>query len=496
VEPESLARSFGPAALAETHVSVVVFIGDCAYKLKKPVDLGFVDHTTRARREAACHAEVRLNRRFAPDVYLGVADVHGPDGSVCDHLVTMRRMPDDRRLAELVRRGLPVEDHLWDIAHRIATVHAASPTAPEMDATATATAVRGRWEDSFATMRPFAGPVLDATAVARVEHLARRYLDGREPLFTARIRERRIRDGHGDLLAEDIFCLDDGPRILDCLEFDPHLRWGDVLADVAFLAMDLEYLGRADLARRFLAGYRELSAETWPSSLAEHYIAYRAHVRSKVMCLRQAQGEPAAAAARDLLDLTLRHLERGRVRLVLVGGLPGSGKSTLAASLADAGVGVILGSDETRKELAGLSPTTPSAAGFEAGLYRPDHTRATYQELLRRSRTLLGLGQSVILDATWRDEATRASARRLAASASADVIELHCGTPLALATARVAGRAGRAGPSDATPVVTTAIAAAFDPWPSAVVVDTTMPVEWSVDAAQDAIPGWDAARPS
>jgi uncharacterized protein len=479
------------AAIVETHVSVVVFMGDRAFKLKKPVAPGFLDYSTRAAREAACHEEVRLNRRFAPDVYLGVADVHGPDGGVCDHLVVMRRMPDDRRLATLVTSGADVEGALWAVAHRMATVHAAAPTTPDIAATATVEAVRRRWEDSFAAMRPFVGSVLEEAATGRVEALARRYLTGRAPLFSARIREGRIRDGHGDLLAEDIFCLADGPRILDCLEFDPGLRWGDVLADVAFLAMDLERLGRRDLAHRFLANYRELSAETWPASLAEHYLAYRAHVRSKVMCLRHAQGDDAAAAAaHDLLELAIGHLERGRVRLVLVGGVPGSGKSTLARALADAGVGVILSSDQTRKERAGLAPTALMPAEFEQGLYRPEITEATYRDLRERARRLLALGESVIVDATWRSAAQRTAASRLAGESAADLVELHCVTPMALAASRLGDPARGNGASDATPTIAAAIAARFDPWRSAIAIDTTRPLDRSVSMALAAVPGW------
>ena len=126
-------------------------------------------------------------------------------------------------------------------------------------------------------------------------NFARRYLDGRGQLFAARIAHEKVRDGHGDLLADDIFCLDDGPRILDCIEFDDRLRYGDVLADVAFLAMDLERVGAADLGVRFLAWYREFAAENYPETLAQHYIAYRAHVRAKVACLRAGQGDAAAS---------------------------------------------------------------------------------------------------------------------------------------------------------------------------------------------------------
>ncbi len=178
--------------------------------------------------------------------------------------------------------------------------------------------------------------VLAADAEVRVRHLSRRYLSGRDALFDRRIAEGKVIDGHGDLLADDIFCLTDGPRILDCVEFDDQLRYGDVLADVCFLAMDLERLGASDLGARFLAWYRELAAETYPATLAHHYIAFRAHIRAMVACLRGAQGDQAAVGeASRLLGIARDHLGRGQVVLVLVGGLPGTGKSTLAATSLD-----------------------------------------------------------------------------------------------------------------------------------------------------------------
>ena len=173
--------------------------------------------------------------------------------------------------------------------------------------------------------------------------------------------------------------------MLDCLEFDDALRLDDVLADVAFLAMDLERLGRSDLAERFLAAYRAASGDTWPASLAHHHIAYRAQVRAKVSAIRAEQGvRDAAEKAQALLRLALAHLQAGRVRLVLVGGLPGTGKSTVARGIGEVSGAVVLRSDVVRKELAGLAPEQPAGAGYEHGIYTPAATAAVYPELLRR----------------------------------------------------------------------------------------------------------------
>jgi len=476
-EPEQAAT-----AITETHISVLVAIEDRVYKLKKPVSLGFLDFSDRELRERACHREVELNRRLAPDVYLGVADVLGVDGKPCDHLVVMRRMPAARRLAAIVCGGAPADDELSDIARRIAAFHAAAERSEEIAAAGRRDAVEAIWEASFRQLAPFTGPVLDPDACRRVEDLVRRYLAGRQRLFDHRIDLGAVCDGHGDLQAEDIFCLDDGPRILDCIEFDDHLRHCDVVADVAFLAMDLERLGAPEAAAAFLARYREFAGETYPESLAHHYVASRAHVRCKVACLRHGQGDDgAAAAARSLLYLSLRHLEAGRVRLVLVGGLPGTGKSTVAAALADATGWSVLRSDEVRKDIAGLGHSTAAITPPGEGLYRPDMTEATYDTLVQRARTALELGESVILDASWSAERHRQAARELAEATTSDLVELRCVVPPEVAEQRIRRRLAAGGDaSDATPAVATAMADRFEPWPTAAAVDTAGALDGSI----------------
>ncbi len=244
---------------------------------------------------------------------------------------------------------------------------------------------------------------------------ARRYVDGRGRLFAARIDRGWARDGHGDLLADDIFCCDDGPRILDCLEFDERLRVGDVLADAAFLAMDLERLGRPDLGWSFLQLHAELLGDRWPSSLAHHHIAYRAQVRAKVALARARQGVRGGddEAAR-LLGIAGRHLRAGRARLVLVGGSPGTGKSTIAERLGVELDAIVVRSDELRKEVAGLPADAHAPSPPHAGIYSQRMTEATYEALIGRARELLELGEMVIVDATWSEQHWRDAAARMA----------------------------------------------------------------------------------
>jgi len=483
------------AALVETHTAIVVFVGDRAYKVKKPVALGFLDFSTLDARHRACEREVALNRRLAPDVYLGVAEIRDPQGAPCEYAVVMRRMPEDRRLTACLARGDDVRPALWRVAHQLASLHAASDPSRAPEGVADVATVGQRWDDNFAAVRPLAGrvdggAVFDAGVAERVEQLVHRYLDGRAELFDRRIRDGRVRDGHGDLQADDIFVLGDGPRVLDCLEFDDRLRWDDELDDVAFLAMDLERLGHADLASAFLGWHRELSGDAWPASLAHHYVAYRAHIRAKVNAIRYTQGDaPSAAAARGLLDLAAEHLEAARVRLVLVGGLPGTGKSTVAAALGDELGYPVLRTDDLRGLDADRAAARAAPGGrprYGEGRYRPELVDATYDRLLDEAAELLRMGEPVILDASWSAADRRARARATAAREVADVVELRCVAPADVAAARIRARlAEGADASEATPEIASAMTAVFDPWPEAHEIDTTGSVADAVAACCD-----------
>jgi aminoglycoside phosphotransferase family enzyme/predicted kinase len=456
-----------------THLSVLASTRDRVYKAKLPFRFAFCDMSTLERRWENARHELELNQRFAPDVYLGITEL--PDGPP-EPLLVMRRMPDARRLGTLIDDDRDVGACIEAVAARVGDAHLASPHTPMIDAASDAAAVAELWRQAFEQTRPYVGRVLASTDASRVERLATRYLAGRRQLFEARVRTGHAVDGHGDLLADDIFCLDDGPRILDCLEFDARLRYGDALADVAFLAMDLERRGRPDLARRFLDRYAESTGDAWPASLEDHWVAYRAHVRAKVACLRHDEGDPAAAShARLDLRLARRRLEHGRVRLVLVGGLPGTGKTTLAHGLAQSESWTVLRSDVIRKELAGMTAEAPAPASYESGLYTPDATARTYAEIVSRAEHALAHGETVVLDASWADARHRRAAAAVAARSTSDLVQLECTAPPALAGARIAGRRGDA--SDADVEIAGRMAARFDPWPEASAVDTSAPVE-------------------
>jgi len=269
-------------------------------------------------------------------------------------VIVMRRYPDARRLATMVRNGDVVTTCLERIAEVLTGFHDRADRGRMIDAEGKVRAIGARWQANIAELRRSVGTVTTAQVVRDIEGLVTQFLAGRAVLFSSRIEDRRIVDGHGDLLADDIFCLPARVEILDCLEFDDRLRYVDTVDDAAFLAMDLEFLGATDMANFFLDRYISLSGDRAPASLKDFYIAYRAVVRAKVDCIRVGQGHPDAALdAAHHLDIALAHLQAGAVRLLLVGGGPGTGKTTVAHRLAERVGAHVISTDDVRRELLG-----------------------------------------------------------------------------------------------------------------------------------------------
>ena len=472
------------AVIHETHTGLVMLVGDSAYKVKKPIRTEFLDFSTPERREEACQRELELNRRLAPDSYLGVAHLSAPWAGTNEPVLVMKRQDESCRLSTIVRRGQPAEAPLSSIARVLAAFHTTARRDPHIEKQGTMAALKHRWEANIAEMQPFVGTVIDKNSLAAVHRLAVQYLAGREQLFDRRIRDGRIVDGHGDLLADDIFCPPTGPQILDCLEFDDELRFVDSIDDVAFLAMDLEFLGRKDLGDFFLAHYARLTADSAPQSLQDFYIAYRALVRAKVDGVRYGQGHADAAAdATHHMNIALAHLRAGRVQLALIGGAPGTGKSTLSRALADRVGAVVISTDQVRRVMLNSGTVSGETGVLNAGLYSEQNVAAVYRETLHEARTLLANGRSVIVDASWLDAHHRSQARQVAAQTHSTAMEFMCDTAAATAAHRVAARpAGSI--SDATPQIAVALAEVRRQWAEAHRIATDCPVAESVRAAE------------
>ena len=486
-QAECAERDEDDTVLVQTHTACLLMTGALVLKWKKPVDLGFVDFRTRADRVLACQHELELNRRLAADVYLGVGEAHGPDGIVQEPYLLMRRLPARLRLATLVRQGRPVLGHVDAIARLLADFHSRCAVPGDAAELVAPARLRRLWQEALGVLRGHAPAVASTADLHRAGELVDAYLAGRSTLLRQRVEHGQVRDGHGDLLADDVFCLPDGPRVLDCLDFDPQLRCGDVVGDVAFLAMDLEHLGDVTAAHRLWEQYRVHSDEHHPQTLVHFYTAYRAAVRAKVCCLRGEQLPPGDARdvqlheAAELMGLSLRHLERTRLTLTLIGGLPGSGKSSLAEAVTAAGDDVLLSSDLIRHELHGPD-SGPDEEPYAGRAYAGTVTDEVYRTMLRRARIELTRGVSVVLDASWATEAHRHAARALCTETSTVLVEVLCEVTDDVAEARLSSR-GPDHDSDATAAVRTAMRARTASWPTATSIDTRGPLGVAVGIA-------------
>jgi len=473
----------------ETHTGVVVLVGDRAFKVKKPVLTDSLDFRTSEERERACFREFKLNSRLSPDSYLGVAHLTDPTGGPAEPIVVMRRYRDEDRLASIVTHEQPgqsaigVLDH---IANMLARFHEQAERDQVISEQGKPSAIVQRWHENLAELNRYAATSssgLSDRSLSGIAHLVTEFTSGRAALLNRRIDEGCIVDGHADLLADDIFCVGDEPALLDCLEFDDELRYVDRIDDAAFLAMDLEFLGRKDLGDYFLERYVAHSADTAPRSLRDFYIAYRAVVRAKVDCMRVVQGNSESKAdAATHLDIALQHLENGAIRLALIGGNPGTGKSSLAHALAESSGAQVISTDDVRRELLASGAISGGTGVLDAGLYTRDNVATVYDVALRRAQVLLSEGQSVILDGTWRDPQLRAQAYRVAVETHSALVDLMCVAPTDMAADRLKER--RAGNSDVTPEIADALDV-HNGWDDAYRVDTSRGLDHSVLLAQN-----------
>lgn len=427
----------------ETHISWVFLTGEFAYKLKKPLDLGFLDFTTLARREFYCREELRCNRRFAPDLYLDCVPVsRAADGSVriagsgetVDWAVKMREFDVDEQADHVLGRGELEAPLLRRFAARLATIHAAAPAPPAAVERFGAAAVAAPVMDNFRELERLCGDPGQAAALARVRAWTERCHARLRETFDARALNGSIRECHGDLHLANLVRRDGELTAFDCIEFSEQLRTIDPVCDLAFLFMDCAVRGRDDLAYALLDAYLDASADYAGAATLRYYAVYRSLVRAKIAALRARQGDEADSAAQVAahLDWADRASNTRAVTLVLMCGVSGSGKSWLAERLAPA-----LPALRLRSDIARMAMSAPEDAEAR---YSPAAREAVYTRLGEYATVLLAGGDTVIVDATFADRAGRARFAALARAAGATCVVVHCTAARATLEERITRR--------------------------------------------------------
>lgn len=430
--------------LIETHISLVFLAGDYVYKIKKPVDLGFLDFTTLEKRRFYCQREVELNRRLCGDIYLGVVPITREDegfraegnGRVAEYAVKMRRLPQERMMDELLRRGQVSMAMMEQVARRLAAFHAQTETNSFIAKYGLPSSVRKNTEENFDQTQRYIGVTISLEQFWDIRRYTNAFLEIQTPLFHRRIAEGRIRDCHGDVHSEHV-CFTDGICIYDCIEFNDRFRYGDVAAEVAFLAMDLDYAGHPELARAFVEGYVAASGDEELPQLLSFYRCYRAYVRGKVESFKLdgphvllEEREQVINESQHHFALAHSYVDPGlRPNLFITAGLIGTGKTTVASLLARRIGAQVISSDAVRKELAQISAQEHRYEAYESGIYSAQFSRRTYEEIFRRAAALLEEGHSVIIDASFRKIVERQQALKLAATARANLLVLECVAP-------------------------------------------------------------------
>lgn len=456
-----------PLQLIETHISWVLVGTDLAYKFKKALHFDFLDFSTLEARRFYCMEELRLNRRLAPAIYLDVVAISGSanqpvldgSGAAIEYAVKMQAFDQHALWSWRLDNQLITPPEIDSLAQKIARFHLAIPSAPDDNAWGDPAGLRAISDDNFAVIRTLADTVESRRQLAELSAWLDHQHARLHQVFLHRRQAGFVRECHGDLHSNNILTWRERVEVFDCIEFNDSLRWIDVMNDLAFILMDLEFRGRPDLAARMLNRSLQESGDYEGLAVLRYYRVQRALVRSKVACLRAGQADAATAAAasdeaRRYLTLAARSMQPGPAAIMITHGFSGSGKSVFSRALLELMGAVQIRSDLERKRMHGLAATDYAGAAPGDGIYAALSTESTYRRLLELARLIVTAGLPVIVDAAFLKKEQRdffaALARELALPFI--IFDLHADVGVLLARV-VARQAEGIDPSDAGPEV-------------------------------------------
>ncbi len=455
--PERYPHAVRGVRLEETHISWVLLAGRYAYKIKKAIDLGFLDFSTLEARRFYCIEELRLNRRLAPSLYLDVVAIGGspqqpvPGGEpAIEYAVRMRRFAQSRLMDRMLTRGRVKAKHIDQLAATIAQFHTGLSPAPPDAPYCAPDAVQAPVRQNFAQLLPLLSAADDLAMLESLRQACAHEFAAHAPLFQQRAMAGCVRECHGDLHLGNIVLLDDMPVPFDGIEFNAALRWIDVISEVAFLVMDLLQRGQPQLAWRFLNAYLETTGDYAGVGVLRFYLTYRAVVRAKVTAIRANQPDAARKEVKQAriachIYLALAHdcLLRRRPALIITHGLPGCGKTTFAQIVLERLGAIRIRSDVERKRLFNLAPLADSHTQSDVDIYSAEATCRVYARLHELARNLIAAGFPVIVDAAFLRHAERAHFRALAQEMAVPFVIASLRVDTALLVERLAQRRSR-----------------------------------------------------
>lgn len=464
LDPKTYPHPVSSIELKQTQMSFIFLTGEYVYKVKKPVDLGYLDYTTLEKRRFFCYQEVKLNKRLCPQVYLGVIPIIerggefflGGRGKIGEYAVKMRQLPQERMMDVLLRKDQVSPEMVRKVAEKLAPFHRKARTNSYISSFGDLSTIKYNWDENFFQTEAYIGTTISRERYQDIKGYVEGFLGENSSLFKKRQEGGRIVDCHGDLHTAHI-CFGDEIYIFDCIEFNERFRYCDIASEVAFLAMDLDFHHRPDLSDTFIDAYISYSQDKDLITLLPFYKCYRAYVRGKVEGFKlndplipQEEKEEALFKAKRYFRLSYNYIQ-GKIRpiLIITTGLVGTGKTVLAQALSQRLGLDLLSSDVVRKELAQIPITEHSFEEYEGGIYSPEFTARTYEEMIKRAEALLSQGRWVIMDATFRKRKDRERARALAEEKGADFFIIETTCPEGIAKARLEQRLRKETASDA-----------------------------------------------
>ena len=441
--------------LIETHISWVLLTGDFAYKIKKPVNFGFLDFSTLEKRHTCCNQELRLNRRMAPDIYLDVVPITGMhdkpiisgDGEVVEYAVKMSQFPQSSQLDHMLSAGELGVKHMDAIACMAADFHRAIQVADDSMNYGNKDVLYKPVEENFIQINEHLNTELYVDTLNTLQQWSKSEHAKLESVFEQRKRDGFIRECHGDMHLRNLVWLDDRPMAFDCIEFSEDLRWIDVISEIAFLVMDLQDRKQHQLANHFLNSYLEVTGDYAGLSILPFYLCYRALVRAKVDALRLEQKdmteegrENALIEFESYLELATSYTKPSTPKLIVMRGVSASGKSTVSQHVVDALGAIRIRSDVERKRLFGVALTESASNEIDTGIYSTQASQQTYTKLVELASEVISAGYSAIVDAAFLKHEQRQPFQMLADRSGVPYIILEITAPAEVLRQRIVER--------------------------------------------------------